>query len=60
LAEIDPAALASYIGHDKKKSSDGICWVLPTDTGIVLDQKVATVEALEVFEDLKEDPIQRD
>ena len=60
LAEIEPEAVGSHIGHDKKKSADGIGWVLPTDNGTALDQRVATEEVLEVFQDLKKTTIGRD
>ncbi len=60
LADIDPEAIGYYIGHDKKRSADGISWVLPTDNGIALNQRVAAEEALEVFRELKKTPIWRD
>jgi 3-dehydroquinate synthase len=60
LADIDPEAIGYYIGHDKKRSADGISWVLPTDNGIALNQRVASEEALEVFRELKKTPIWRD
>jgi 3-dehydroquinate synthase len=60
LADIDPKAVGSHIGRDKKKSADGIGWVLPTDKGVALDQRVVTEEALEVFQNLKKTSIQRD
>jgi len=60
LNEIDPDVVRSRIGHDKKKSDEGIGWVLPTDTGITLDQRIATEEAIEVFQDLKKTSFQRD
>jgi 3-dehydroquinate synthase len=60
LADIDPEAVGSHIRHDKKKTDEGIGWVLPTDTGIALDQRIATEEALEVFWNLKKSSIQRD
>jgi len=60
LADIDPEAIGYHIGHDKKRSVDGIGWVLPTDNGIALDQRVAAEEALEVFRELKRTSISRD
>jgi 3-dehydroquinate synthase len=60
LREIDPDVIRSHIGHDKKRSADGIGWVLPTDEGVALDQRVATGEALEVFQDLKKSTTRRD
>ncbi len=60
LAEIDPESVRSHIGHDKKRSAGGIGWVLPTDEGVALDQKVATDEAIEVFRELKKTSLRRD
>jgi 3-dehydroquinate synthase len=53
LADIEPDVVGSHIGRDKKKSDEGIGWVLPTDGGVALDQRVAEEEVLEVFQDLK-------
>jgi len=53
LAEIDPKTVGSYIGFDKKKTDEGIGWVLPTDNGVALDQRVVAEEALEVFRELE-------
>ncbi len=60
LTDIDPEAVHSHIGRDKKRSAEGIGWVLPTDDGVALDQKVATEEALEVFRELKSTSFQGD
>ena len=60
LADIDPETVGAYIGHDKKKSDKGIGWVLPTDNGVALNQRVVAEEALDVLEDLKKSPFQRD
>jgi 3-dehydroquinate synthase len=60
LANIDPDTVGSHIGHDKKRSAEGIGWVLPTDDGVALDQRVTAEEALEVFRELKKTSIQRD
>jgi 3-dehydroquinate synthase len=60
LNEIDPKAVGTHIGHDKKKSDEGIGWVLPTDNGIALDQRVVAEEALEVLRDLKKTSLERD
>jgi 3-dehydroquinate synthase len=54
IANIDPAILRPHIGRDKKKDDRGVRWVLPTDDGVVLDQRVAVDELIEVFEGLKE------
>jgi len=60
LAEIDPQAVGSHIGRDKKKTDQGIGWVLPTNKGVALDQRVVAEEALEVLQDLKNTSIRRD
>ncbi len=49
IAGIDPEGLRSHIGRDKKRDAEGVAWVLPTDDGVVLNQRVETDEALEVF-----------
>jgi len=53
IADIEPESLRSHIGRDKKRDADGVAWVLPTDNGVVLDQRVETDEALEVFRELQ-------
>ena len=60
LDDIDLDVVGTHIGRDKKKTDEGIGWVLPTDEGVALDQEVATEEALEVFRELRETAIQRD
>jgi len=60
LAEINPEAVGSHIGRDKKKTDEGIGWVLPADKGVVLNQRVVAEEALEVLQDLKNTSIRRD
>jgi 3-dehydroquinate synthase len=49
IANIDPESLRAHIGRDKKRDAEGVAWVLPTDDGVVLNQRVETDEALEVF-----------
>jgi 3-dehydroquinate synthase len=49
IAGIDPESLRDHIGRDKKRDARGVAWVLPTDDGVVLEQRVATDEALDVF-----------
>ncbi|MDX2437642.1 MAG: 3-dehydroquinate synthase, partial [Acidobacteriota bacterium] len=49
ISGIDPEDLRSHISRDKKRDDEGVAWVLPTDEGVVLNQRVATDEALEVF-----------
>ena len=54
IANIDPESLRSHIGRDKKRGAKGVGWVLPTDDGVMLDQRVETDEALEVFRELQQ------
>ena len=60
LADIDPESTLDFIGHDKKRGDGGIGWVLPTNKGVVLNQRVSAQEILEVFEDLKKESFRRD
>jgi len=53
LADLDAEAVCAYIAVDKKRDADGIAWVLPTDDGVVLDQRVETEEAVEVLRELQ-------
>ena len=53
IAGIGPEAVRAYLERDKKRDAEGIGWVLPTDDGVVIDQRVPTEEALEVFEELQ-------
>ena len=60
IDEIDHDAVGSYFGRDKKKSDRGIGWVLLTDKGVALNQRVVAKEALEVLQDLKKTSFRRD
>ena len=53
IADLDAGAVCAYIAVDKKRDADGIAWVLPTDDGVVLDQRVETAEAVEVLRELQ-------
>jgi 3-dehydroquinate synthase len=53
LADIDPHDVRSRIGIDKKRTAEGLGWVLPTDDGVTLDQRVAEEEAVEVLRELR-------
>lgn len=53
IADIDPEGLRAHIGRDKKKDAEGVAWVLPTDDGVVLNQRVETDDALGVFSALQ-------
>jgi len=53
IADLDPDVVCSYIAVDKKRDAEGVAWVLPTDDGVVLDQRVETAEAVEVLRELQ-------
>jgi 3-dehydroquinate synthase len=57
ITDIEPETLRSHIGRDKKRDAEGVGWVLPTDDGVVLDQRVETDEALAVFRELQKQSI---
>jgi 3-dehydroquinate synthase len=50
---IDPDRLLEHLARDKKRDDLGVGWVLPTDDGVVLDQRVTADEVRDVFEKLK-------
>ncbi len=53
IADLDAEAVCSFIAVDKKRDAEGVGWVLPTDEGVVLDQRVETAEAVEVLRELQ-------
>ncbi len=53
IAGIDPEGLRDHISRDKKRDAGGVAWVLPTDAGVVVNQRVETDEVLEVFSQLQ-------
>ncbi len=55
IGSIPAEQLGPHIGRDKKKDRAGVRWVLPTDDGVALDQRVDIEEALEVFRELQEE-----
>jgi len=52
--DIDPESLRRHLGRDKKRDAGGVRWVLPTDDGVALGQRVEIDEALTVFRELQE------
>ncbi len=52
IADIDPNRVRRHMAHDKKRNAGGVAWVLPTDDGVAIGQRVATDEALAVLRDL--------
>lgn len=53
IDDLDPERVCSFIAADKKRSDRGVGWVLPTDTGVVIDQLVDHTEVVEVFRELQ-------
>jgi 3-dehydroquinate synthase len=53
ITDLAAEELEPHIGRDKKKDDAGVRWVLPTDDGVAVDQRVETSEALEVFRELQ-------
>jgi 3-dehydroquinate synthase len=56
LDDLDADTVVGHISVDKKRDDEGVGWVLPTDDGVVLDQRVTTDEIRQVFVDLQRDP----
>jgi len=53
IADLDAEHVCGFIAVDKKRGVAGVAWVLPTDDGVVLDQRVDTAEAVEVLRELQ-------
>jgi 3-dehydroquinate synthase len=53
IDDLDPERVCRFIATDKKRDAQGVAWVLPTDDGVVLDQRVETSEAIEVMRELQ-------
>ena len=53
VADLDPEAVCAFIAVDKKRDAAGVGWVLPTDDGVMLDQRVEHAEAVEVLRELQ-------
>jgi 3-dehydroquinate synthase len=49
IADLDAEAVCRFIAVDKKRDAGGVGWVLPTDDGVALDQRVETAEAVAVL-----------
>ena len=52
IRELAPELVLAHLARDKKRDDLGVAWVLPTDTGVVLDQRVGADEVREVIEEL--------
>lgn len=52
VSDLDPDAVIACAARDKKRDDLGIAWVLPSDDGVLLDQRVPTAEVRAVLRDL--------
>lgn len=52
LGGIDPQEVVAHVERDKKRDVAGIGWVLPTDDGVVLDQRVDPGEVADVLDEI--------
>ena len=60
IADLDAEKICRQIAVDKKRDAAGVGWVLPTDDGVVLDQRLDEKEVLDVFRRLQSAPFRRD
>ncbi len=49
---MDPDRILHHLARDKKSDDSGVAWVLPSDGGVVLDQRVSIEEIRKVLENL--------
>ena len=54
IDDLDVGQVLQAIARDKKRDDRGVGWVLPTDGGVVLDQRVSADELREVLTELHE------
>jgi 3-dehydroquinate synthase len=53
IRELEPERLLVHLSRDKKRDGLGVGWVLPTDSGVVLDQRVTANELRKVIDELQ-------
>jgi 3-dehydroquinate synthase len=53
IEDLDGDQILGHIARDKKRDDLGVGWVLPTDDGVVLDQRVTSDELRKVLADLR-------
>jgi 3-dehydroquinate synthase len=53
ISDLDPNAVLRHLARDKKRDDLGVGWVLPTDDGVLLDQRVGSDEVREILEELR-------
>ncbi len=51
--DLDPAEVLEAVARDKKREADGVAWVLPTDEGVLVGQRVAAEEVRNAWESLE-------
>ena len=49
IGDLDLDAVLGHLGRDKKRDDLGVAWVLPTDDGVLLDQRPTTEEVRAVW-----------
>jgi 3-dehydroquinate synthase len=52
LGEVTPEVVLEHLVRDKKRDLEGVRWVLPTDDGVLLDQRVMADEVRRVLRQL--------
>ncbi len=55
VGDLDLDVVLEHLARDKKGDDLGVGWVLPTDDGVVLDQRVTGAELRSVFHDLQQE-----
>jgi len=53
IGDLDPDAVLAHLEVDKKRDAAGIAWVLPSEDGVILGQRVGSHELLEVLRTLQ-------
>ena len=53
IGDLDLDVVLEHLARDKKGDDLGVGWVLPTDDGVVLDQRVTAAELRAVFKELQ-------
>lgn len=58
ISDLDAENVCSFIAADKKRDARGVGWVLPTDDGVLLDQRVKEKEAIDVLRRLQSNDLE--
>jgi 3-dehydroquinate synthase len=54
LDELDADTVVGHIAVDKKRDDRGVGWVLPTDDGVLLEERIGVDEVRQVFTELQQ------